>query len=295
MWSGMLQFEIKSEYLVISTWGTHTSCRKQVIETRPNTVLWRIPYLQYQCVYSTQTWTLIVPGQERSTALFTYKCIWRIGTKDKDTPKYIVICFTFKHESFKSCLSWNLEDVGSIKKNKKVINWCLQWEKVSLSKSHTLHLALISFGPFWGGRVNCIFSCNYLCSKIEAFPRSTKAYGILECFNRLYLRPSLPVSHEWLCHIQPKERKQECMGLVATFAGGRGVTLSNTRASRCKQPLVRLLLTRWCTIAARNLDVPEAFWKILLYIDTILCEMTSALLIKIVMFMQPAEMLFHVS
>ena len=41
--------------------------------------------------------------------------------------------------------------------------------------------------------------------------------------------------------------------------------------------------------------MPEAFWKIVLYIDTILCEMTSALLIKIVMFMQPAEMLFHVS
>ena len=85
------------------------------------------------------------------------------------------------------------------------------------------------------------------------------------------------------------------MGVFATFAGRRGGTLSNSRASRCKQPLVRLLLTRWCTIAARNSDVPEAFWKIVLYIDTILCEMTSALLIKIVMFMQPAEMLFHVS
>ena len=85
------------------------------------------------------------------------------------------------------------------------------------------------------------------------------------------------------------------MGVFATFAGRRGGTLSNSRASRCKQPLVRLLLTRWCTIAARNSDVPEAFWKIFLYTDTILCEMTPALLIKIVIFMQPIEMLFQVS
>ena len=85
------------------------------------------------------------------------------------------------------------------------------------------------------------------------------------------------------------------MGVFATLAGRRGGTLSNLRASRCKQPLVRLLLTRWCTIAARNSDVPEALWKIFLYTDTILCEMTPALLIKIVIFMQPIEMLFQVS
>ena len=85
------------------------------------------------------------------------------------------------------------------------------------------------------------------------------------------------------------------MGVFATFAGRRGGTLSSSRPSRCKQPLVRLLLTRWCTIAARNSDVPEAFWKILLYTDTTLREIIPALLIKIVMFMQPTEMLFQVS
>ena len=176
-----------------------------------------------------------------------------------------------------------------------MINWCLQWEEVPSTNHTPCSLPWHWSGRLLGGCAHSISSCAYLCSKIKAFLPSSKAYGTLECFNRLHQRPFLTLSHEWLCHIQSKERNQECMGLVATFPGGRGGTLSSSRTSRCKQPLVRLLLTRWCTIAARNSDVPEAFWKILLYTDTTLREIIPALLIKIVMFMQPTEMLLHVS
>lgn len=49
------------------------------------------------------------------------------------------------------------------------------------------------------------------------------------------------------------------------------------RASKCQQPMARLLLTRWRAIAARNPDVPKGFWKILLYIDTdLVCNDFSA-------------------
>ena len=63
------------------------------------------------------------------------------------------------------------------------------------------------------------------------------------------------------------------MGVFATFAGRRGGTLSNSRASRCKQPLVRLLFTKWNTLAARNSEVPDTICNILKYTEPVTYSM----------------------
>lgn len=94
-----------------------------------------------------------------------------------------------------------------------MINWCLQWEEVPSTNHTPCSLPWHWSGRLLGGCAHSISSCAYLCSKIKAFLPSSKAYGTLECFNRLHQRPFFNIEPRVIVSHPVKRKKPGMHGL----------------------------------------------------------------------------------